>query len=73
MTNERAGKEASAVWQPMGSQENVLGVGLVIDKIFELKVSWLLDWVSGAFCNWLNFREIPGFKCLILVEMCVMC
>ena len=49
-----------------------VGVGLDVDKIFELKVSWLLDWVSGAFCNRSNFREIPGFKHLLLVDMHVM-
>ena len=37
MTNERAGKEASATWQPMGSQKNVSGVGLDVNKAFELK------------------------------------
>ena len=72
MTNERAGKEASAIWQPMGSQENVSGVGLDIDKTFELKASRLLDWVSSALCNQSNFGEIPGFKHLLLVDMHVM-
>ena len=49
MTNERTEKGASVSQQPMGSQENVLGAGLDIDKIFELKLSWHLDWVSGIF------------------------
>ena len=40
--------------------------------ISELKSSWPLDWVSGIFCNWLNFEEIPRFKCLLLVDIHVM-
>ena len=72
MTNERTGKEASAIWQPMGSQENVSGVGLDVDKTFELNLSWLLDWVSSAFCNWSNLGEIPSFKHLLLVDVHVL-
>ena len=55
-----------------GKSRKCVGVGLDTDKIFELKVSWLLDWVSGVFCNWSNFGEILGFKHLLLVNMHVM-
>ena len=37
MTNERAGKEASAAWWPMGSQEKCVGVGLNVNTTLELK------------------------------------
>ena len=36
MTNDRAGKDTSAAWWPVGSQENVLR-GLDIDMTLELK------------------------------------
>ena len=42
MTNGRAGKGTSASWHLMGGQENVLGAGLVVNKIFELRLSWHL-------------------------------
>ena len=37
MTNERAGKEASATVWPMGNQGNVLVVGLGINMTLKLK------------------------------------
>ena len=29
-------------------------------------LSWQLDWVSSAFCNQLNFGEIPSFLAFVI-------
>ena len=45
----------------------------MLAKIFELSLSWHLTWVSNIFCNQLNFKEIPSFKHLLLVDIHVSC
>ena len=48
------------------------GVWLDIGKIFKLSLAWHPARVSDVFCNWSNFKEIPSFKCLLLVDIHVM-